>query len=61
MSQAMLQQLGGGRTKPDCAGITNSGNRQAEIVGSLLSEEGLIVFEGFSFTSKIERHRTFIV
>jgi tRNA(Arg) A34 adenosine deaminase TadA len=57
VSQAMLQQLSSGRPKPDCASIINSGNRQVEIVGPLLPEEGLVVFEGFTFTSKIERHR----
>jgi tRNA(Arg) A34 adenosine deaminase TadA len=57
VSQVMLQQLSGGRPKPDCASIINSGNRQVEIVGPLLQEEGVPVFEGFSFSSKIERHR----
>jgi len=57
VSQAMLQQLSGGRLKPDCASIINSGVRQVEIVGPLLAEEGLAVFEGFLFSSKIERHR----
>ena len=57
VSQAMLQQLSGGRPKPDCASIINSGGRQIEIVGPLLPEEGLAAFEGFAFSSKIERHR----
>jgi tRNA(Arg) A34 adenosine deaminase TadA len=50
VSQAMLQRLSGGRVKPGCANIVNSGYRQVEIVGPLLPEEGLAVFGGFEFS-----------
>jgi tRNA(Arg) A34 adenosine deaminase TadA len=49
VSQAMLQQLSGGRLKPSCASIVNTGYRQIEIVGPLLADEGLAVFEGYRF------------
>jgi len=49
VSQAMLQRLSGGSPKPGCAGIINTGVPQTEIVGPLLPEEGLAVFEGYEF------------
>jgi len=52
VSQAVLQQLSGGSPKPSCASIINTGKRQAEIVGPLLPEEGLAVFEGYTFARK---------
>lgn len=57
VSQAMLQTRSGGRPKPSCAGIINSGSRQVEIVGPLLAEEGLAVFDGYDFVPKEARHR----
>jgi tRNA(Arg) A34 adenosine deaminase TadA len=60
VSQALLQQLSGGRPKPDCASIINSGYRQIEIVGPLLPEEGLAVLEGYVFGRKAERHNASI-
>ena len=57
VSQAMLQQLSGGSPKPDCASIINTGAKQAEIVGPLLPEEGLAVFDGYTFAPKAARHR----
>ena len=60
VSQAMLQQYSGGRLKPSCASIINSGYRQIEIVGPLLPEEGLAVLEGHSFGNKAERRQSTI-
>ena len=57
VSQAMLQQLSGGQSKQGCASIINSGHRRVEIVGPLLPEEGLAVFDGYTFVPKVERHR----
>ena len=57
VSQAMLQQLSGGRPKPSSRSLLNSGHGKAAIVGPLLSEEGLAVFDGYAFVPKIERHR----
>ncbi len=49
VSQAMKKELSGGSGKMSCAPIINSGTRQVEIVGPLLPEEGLAVFEGYAF------------
>ena len=53
--QARLQQLSGGRTKPACDSIVNMGRRRVDVVGPLLLDEGLAVFEGYRFISKAER------
>ena len=55
VSQAMLQELSGGKPKPSCASIINTGGRTVEIVGPLLPEEGLKVLEGFDFKAKRNR------
>lgn len=55
VTQAMLQQITGGRPKPSCESIINMGKARAEVVGPLLAEEGLAVFEGFVFRPKGER------
>ena len=56
VSQAMIQQRSGGRPKLDCAAIINAGHRQVEIVGPLLADEGLAVFEGYTFTPRRVQH-----
>ena len=58
VSQAMLQEITGGRPKPGCSDILNAGHRTIEVVGPLLTEEGLAALVGYSETlSRIERHR----
>lgn len=57
VTQAMLQQLSGGHPKPGCASIINAGHRQVAIIGPLLPDEGLAVFDGYTFIPKVERHR----
>ena len=52
VSQEMLQQMTGGRLKPSCADLINTGYRKIEVVGPVLPEEGLTVFSGYDFTSK---------
>ncbi len=54
--QARLQERSGGRTKPSCASIVSVGSRRIEVVGPLLEDEGLAVFEGYDWTPKLERH-----
>lgn len=49
VSQPMLQQLSGGSAKMSCGPIINSGATQIEIVGPLLPNQGLAVFEGYVF------------
>jgi tRNA(Arg) A34 adenosine deaminase TadA len=56
VSQAMLQGITGGRLKPSCADLVNSGGRVITVDGPLLPDEGLVVFDGFDFTPKRERH-----
>ena len=57
VSQAMLQGMTGGRPKPSCADLVNSGGRSIIVDGPLLPEEGLAVFAGFDFTLKRARSR----
>ena len=52
VSQAMLQRMSGGRPKPSCAEIVNTGNRPIEVRGPLLSDEGLAVFAEYDFAPK---------
>jgi tRNA(Arg) A34 adenosine deaminase TadA len=56
VSQAMLQHLSGGRPKPSARSLLDLGSRGVEVVGPLLPQEGLAVFEGYAFVPKIERH-----
>ena len=57
VSQAMLQRESGGRPKPSCEPIINMGSTRTEIVGPLLPDEGLAVFQGYAWTPKLERHQ----
>lgn len=52
--QTELQRLSGGMPKPSCVGSINIGNRNVEIVGPLLLDEGLKVFENFNFDLKFQ-------
>jgi tRNA(Arg) A34 adenosine deaminase TadA len=56
VSQAMLQERSGGRPKPACAAILQALGSGAEVVGPLLAEEGLAVFDGYAFVPKATRH-----
>lgn len=56
VSQEMLQQISGGRLKPKCADLLNVGHQKIEVIGPLLPNEGLAVYQGFAFESKKERH-----
>ncbi len=55
VSQAQLQQLSAGRTKPTCASLLNSD--RVDVGGPLLSDEGLVVFKGFHFSRRREQHQ----
>ena len=54
--QSALQTLSGGLTKPSCADLVNTGNRQIEVVGSLLLGEGLAILMGHLFLPKAQRY-----
>ena len=58
VSQATLQQLNGGRPKPSCADVVNSGGRPIAVDGPLLPDEGLAVWADFDFKPKRERLTT---
>jgi hypothetical protein len=47
--QAMLQSISGGRHKPSCDSLVNTGGRRIEVCGPYLLEQGLAVFHGFDF------------
>ncbi len=49
VSQPMKEQISGGSPKLRCETIINSGSHRAEIVGPMLTDEGLAVFEGYVF------------
>jgi tRNA(Arg) A34 adenosine deaminase TadA len=55
VSQAMLQSISGGRLKPSAESIINCGSEKIEVVGPLIPEEGLAVFEGYTFVRKSGR------
>lgn len=55
VSQAMLQSISGGRLKPPAEPIINCGSRRIEVVGPLISEEGLAVFAGYTFAGMERR------
>jgi len=49
--QAMIQQVSSGRVKPSCESIVNTGNRQIEVLGPCLLEEGWPVYQDFDFAA----------
>lgn len=56
VTQEMLQERSGGRRKLKSERIIKSGQRQIEVVGPMLPEEGIAVFKGYAFESKLSRH-----
>ncbi|MBX2871268.1 MAG: nucleoside deaminase [Saprospiraceae bacterium] len=56
VSQKRLQQFSGGKPKPSCEPLINIGGKKTSVMGPVLEEEGLKVFESFPFLSKKERH-----
>ena len=48
--QEMLQILSGGRRKPTCDELVNTGGRHIEVCGSLLVDEGLACYKDFDFS-----------
>ena len=57
VSQKTLQQFSKGKLKPSCDSLINTGEKKIEIIGPLLEEEGMLVFQDFPFLSKKERHK----
>ena len=55
--QEKLNEISGGKKKPSCDSLINTGHNKKNIVGDILLEEGLKVFENFEFTSQDERKK----
>ena len=55
VSQTMLQARSGGSMKLSCDSILDT--KRVEIIGPILADEGLRVFEGYPFVPKVERHQ----
>lgn len=53
--QAYINQASGGRPKPSCESLINSGTSQKRIVGGILLEEGLAILNGFAFLPQDRR------
>jgi tRNA(Arg) A34 adenosine deaminase TadA len=54
--QEQLQSFSGGRKKPSCAEIVNTGHRSIEVVGPISLQEGLAVLDRFGLAPKAQRH-----
>ncbi len=48
--QEKLNEISGGKKKPSCDSLINTGHSKRNIVANVLLEEGLKVFEGYEFT-----------
>ena len=59
VSQAMLKTKSGGNPKPTCAEYLSIGGRKVEVIGPVLPEEGMQVFQEFPFQSKAKRHQRY--
>lgn len=59
VSQATLQTISNGKTKPTAENLINTGNKTIEVKGPLLEEEGLAILKEYPFQSKKERHQRY--
>ena len=53
--QEIINKSSGGKLKPSCESLINSGFSKKTIVGNILLDEGIKVFEDFEFTPQDER------
>ena len=53
--QSEINKTSGGKLKPSCESLINSGESQKNIVGRVLINEGLKVFEDFEFIPQDKR------
>ncbi len=53
--QSEINKASGGKLKPSCESLINSGESQKNIVGRVLINEGLKVFEDFEFIPQDKR------
>ncbi|MEO0473113.1 MAG: nucleoside deaminase [Bacteroidota bacterium] len=59
VSQKMLQTFSGGKPKSSSQSLLNADRQRVEIVGPVLPEEGLRIYQTHSFVSKKDRHKQF--
>lgn len=52
--QSVLQAFSGGRIKPTCAELVNTGQRRVEVIGPALESEGQELLRGFQFGRKAQ-------
>lgn len=55
--QEKLNEISGGKKKPSCDSLINTGHSKKNIVGNILLEEGLKVFENYEFIPQDERKK----
>jgi len=55
ISQKYIQEISGGKAKPTCNEIVNTGNKKIIIIENFLFEEGKHVFDNFTFVPKDKR------
>ncbi len=51
--QSFIQGISGGRVKPSCENVVNSGKRRIGVIGNVLYEDGIKVFDNFTFKPKV--------
>lgn len=49
VSQEYINKISGGKPKPTCESMINTGNKNIKIQGGILFDEGFKVFNGYSF------------
>jgi len=57
VSQDTLKKYTKGKSKPTCRFCVNMGAHKIPVIGPMLEEEGLKVFDGFKLNRKVQRHR----
>jgi tRNA(Arg) A34 adenosine deaminase TadA len=55
VSQATLKGFSQGTAKPTCESLLNLGRRKVQVIGPLLEEEGIKVFQDYPLVPKIQR------
>ena len=53
--QEKLNEISGSKKKPSCDSLINTGYNKKNIVGNILLEEGLKVFDNYEFTPQDDR------
>lgn len=59
LAQSSLQKKSGGNPKPSCSSIVNMGGKKVEVIGPILPELCMELFEAFPFSSKLKKHQAY--